>query len=119
MAKPVVSNGKYIALQVYHSALGTPGSAFVASPVDGDIKLIQGVLDVAVNGNVAITSKIAGTSVTGGGFSFLSSGSAAGQVKDAVPSAAYAVKRGQNIEIITDGGGTAGAANFTILIEQN
>lgn len=113
------TNRSYVILNVLVEALGTAKTRYVPSPVTGYVKSITGTLDVAVDGDNVITSSIDGTAITGGGFTFASSGSAAGQTKTAEPTAAHRVKRGQAIGIITDGGGNAGQANFSICIEQD
>lgn len=112
------SNDRYISVTVLVEALGTAKSRFVASPVKGVIRQIFGILDVTVDGDNVITSKIDTVAVTGGGFTFPSSGSAAGEMHVATPTALNLVNKGSAIELITDGGGTTGQARFTILIEQ-
>ncbi len=114
--KHPVSNGKYVVLQVQLIAMGTAKTGYVASPVDGEIKAIHGVVNVAVDANNVITSSVAGAAITGGGFT-LTTAETAGLGKSAYPTAANSVLRGQAIGITTDGGGGAGEAEFTILIE--
>ena len=118
MASPT-SNVKFIALNVYVAALGTGKTRFVACPVDGYVRMIQYASDVAVDGDNIITSAIAGTAITGGGFTLTTSNSVAGMVMTAVPTAANRVLRGQAIAVTTDGGGDAGDGLFTLLIEQD
>lgn len=118
MASPV-SNDRYISVEVLVEALGTAKTRYVACPVNGVVKHILSVLDVAVDGDNVITCGIAGTAITGGSVTHPSSGSAAGEVKAAVPTAANTVKRGQYLSAATDGGGNAGQCRVTFLIEQD
>lgn len=116
---PVAVNDRYLALTVLVEAMGTAKTRYVACPVDGKVKLILSALDVAVDGDNILTAKIAGTAITGGSVTHAASGSAAGEIKSAVPTAANSVKRGQALSIDTDGGGTAGQCRVTFLIEQD
>ena len=118
MASPV-SNNRYISVQVLVEALGTAKTRYVACPVNGTVKHILSTLDVAVDGDNVLTFAISGTAITGGTVTHASSGSAAGEVKAAVPTAANTVKRGQTLSAATDGGGNAGQAQVTFLIEQD
>ena len=118
MASPT-SNVKFIALNVYVAALGTGKTRFVACPVDGYVRMIQYASDVAVDGDNIITSAIAGTAITGGGFTLTTANAVAGMIVTAVPTAANRVLRGQAIAVTTDGGGDAGDGLFTLLIEQD
>lgn len=112
------ANDRYIALELTLDAIGAAKTYYVASPVNGTIRQIFGALDVIVDGDNVITSGISGVAITGGGFTFALSGTVAGQVKVATPTALNVVKKGDGISITTDGGGTVGQARFTILIEQ-
>jgi len=90
--------------------ISSAASTWVVSPVAGDITGITTVIDGAITvGDAAITFEIGGTPVTGGGITIAYSGSAAGTVDSATPSAANTVTAGQVIEIITDGGSTDAA----------
>ena len=53
-----------------------------------------------------ITFEIGGTAITGGGITVANSGSAAGDIDTAEPTAANQVEEGGSIEMITDGGST-------------
>lgn len=117
MAVPAVSQ-RYIAVTVLVEALGTAKTRFVVSPVEGTVKQIFSVLDTAVDGDNLLTAAIAGTAITGGTMTHAASGSAAGEVKSCIPTAANSVRKGQALSIATDGGGAAGQAHVTFLIEQ-
>ena len=85
--------------------ISTASSTFVAVPDGGKIVKIITALQGAISGaNAAITFEIGGTAVTGGAITVAHSGSAAGDVDTAEPTAANRVEEGEAIEIITDGG---------------
>ena len=74
--------------------ISTASSTFVPVPDGGRvIKIITG----------AITFEIGGTAITGGGITVAYSGSAAGDVDTAEPTAANEVLEDGTIEMITDG----------------
>jgi hypothetical protein len=113
-----MSNNRYLALTVLVEALGTAKTRQTACPVNGTVVWIGSVLDVAVDGDNVITAAINGTAITGASVTHPSSGSAAGEVKQCKPTAANSVKRGDALQALTDGGGTAGQSRVTFLIEQ-
>ena len=117
MSQPV-SNRSYVVLNVLVEALGTAKTRYVHCPVSGIVRSIAAVVDVAVDDNNVITSSIDGTAITGGGFT-LTTAQTAGLGKSCEPTGANRVRKGQSIGIITDGGGGAGQANFSITIEQD
>ena len=85
--------------------VSTASSTFVAVPDGGKIiKIITALQGAISGGNAAITFEIGGTAVTGGGITVAHSGSAAGDVDTAEPTAANRVEEGEAIEMITDGG---------------
>ncbi len=87
--------------------ISTAGSTFVVCPVAGDIKTIYSAINNAITvGDAALTFEIAGVAVTGGAITIAQSGSAAGDVDSATPTATKTLTAGQAIEIITDGGST-------------
>lgn len=112
------SNRSYVVLNVLVEALGTAKTRYVPSPCTGTVRAIFAQVDVAVDANNVITSSIDGTAITGGTLT-LTTAQTAGLGLSCEPTAANRVKRGQGIGIITDGGGNAGQANFSILIEQD
>ena len=94
--------------------ISTAGSTFVAVPDGGRIIKIMSVLGGAITGgNAAITFEIGGTAVTGGAITVANSGSAAGTVDSAEPTAANRVEEDGSIEMITDGNST-GAKTLTV-----
>ena len=100
--------------------ISTASSTFVPVPDGGKIiKIItalQGAIGTADGG---ISFEIGGTAVTGGGITVAHSGSAAGTVDSAEPTAANQVEEGGTIEMITDGGSTgANKLNVTFVIRR-
>ena len=87
--------------------VSTASSTFVAVPDGGKIVKIITALQGAISGaNAAITFEIGGTAVTGGAITVAHSGSAAGDVDTAEPTALNRVEEDGTIEMITDGGST-------------
>ena len=84
--------------------ISTASSTFVAVPDGGKIiKIITALQGAISGGNAAISFEIGGTAVTGGGITVAHSGSAAGDVDTAEPTAANRVEEDGTIEIISDG----------------
>lgn len=111
-------NVNYVAVDVLCEAMGTAKTRYVVSPCEGKVVYIASVLDVAVDGDNVLTFAIGGTAITGGTVTHAASGSAAGEVKAAIPSAVNSVKRGQALSVATDGGGAAGQCRVTFLIDM-
>ena len=100
--------------------ISTASSTFIAVPDGGKIiKIITALQGAISGGNAAITFEIGGTAVTGGGITVAHSGSAAGDVDTAEPTAANQVEEDGTIEMITDGGSTgAKKLNVTFVIRR-
>ena len=87
--------------------ISTASSTFVPVPDGGKIIKIITALQGAISGaNAEISFEIGGTAVTGGGITVAHSGSAAGTVDTAEPTAANQVLEDGTIEMITDGAST-------------
>ena len=85
--------------------ISTAGSTFVPVPDGGRIiKFFTSIKNAITTANAALSFEIGGTAVTGGGITVTQSGSAAGDVDTAEPTAENSVNEGQAIEMITDGG---------------
>ena len=85
--------------------ISTASSTFVPVPDGGKVIKIFTALQGAIGtANGGITFEIGGTAITGGGITVTQSGSAAGDVDTAEPTAANRVEEDGSIEIITDGG---------------
>ena len=84
--------------------ISTASSTFVPVPDGGKIIKIITALQGAISGaNAGISFEIGGTAVTGGGITVAHSGSAAGTVDTAEPTAANEILEDGTIEMITDG----------------
>ena len=87
--------------------ISTASSTFVAIPDGGKVvKIITALQGAISGGDAAITFEIGGTAITGGGITVANSGSAAGDIDTAEPTADNQVEEGGSIEMITDGGST-------------
>ena len=100
--------------------ISTASSTFVPVPDSGKIiKIITSLQGAISGGNAGISFEIGGTAVTGGGITVAHSGSAAGDVDTAEPTAANDVQEDGTIEMITDGGSTgAKKLNVTFVIRR-
>ena len=84
--------------------ISTASSTFVAIPDGGKvIKIITALQGAIGTANAAITFEIGGTAITGGAITVTQSGSAAGDIDTATPTAANEVAEDGSIEMITDG----------------
>ena len=89
------------------TTISTAGSTFVPVPDGGTIiKIFTAIKNAISTANAALTFEIGGTAITGGGITVTQSGSAAGDVDTAEPTAANDVAEGGSIEMITDGAST-------------
>ena len=68
------------------------------------IDVITSIKNAISTANAALSFEIGGTAITGGGITVTQSGSAAGDVDTAEPTAANRVEEDGSIEMITDGG---------------
>ena len=85
--------------------ISTAGSTFVPVPDGGRIiKIFTSIKNAITTANAALSFEIGGTAITGGGITVTQSGSAAGDVDTAEPTAANSVNEEQAIEMITNGG---------------
>ena len=87
------------------TTISTAGSTFVPVPDGGTIiKIFTAIKNAISSANAALSWEIGGTAITGGGITITQSGSAAGDVDTAEPTAANDVLEDGTIEMITDGG---------------
>ena len=100
--------------------ISTASSTFVPVPDSGKIiKIISSLQGAISGGNAGISFEIGGTAVTGGGITVAHSGSAAGDVDTAEPTAANDVQEDGTIEMKTDGGSTGTKKlNITFVIRR-
>ena len=97
--------------------ISTASSTFVAIPDGGKvIKILTALQAVIATANGGITFEIGGTAVTGGGITVTQSGSAAGDVDTAEPTAANDVSEDGTIEMITDGASTNAAVLYVTFV---
>ena len=86
------------------TTISTAGSTFVPVPDGGTIiKIFTSIKNAISSANAALTFEIGGVAVTGGAITVTQSGSAAGDVDTAEPTALNTVSEGGSIEMITDG----------------
>ncbi|MFA6125526.1 hypothetical protein [Sphingomonas sp.] len=105
MAYPYVPPVSTKFLTVMIEDVSTAGQIYVVPGFRGKIKKINSVLNGAIaTANAVLTAKIAGTAVTGSTVTIAFSGSAAGDIDTATPTAANYFTDEQAIEIETDGG---------------
>lgn len=114
-----VKNTNLMVLSFDIADLDVATSYYIVSPYAGDIVKIYSVIDQAIaTADTLITAKIATVAVTGGVITIAYSGSAAGDVDFATPSAARTVTAGQAIEFECGGQTTTAAsrAHITVVI---
>lgn len=112
------SNVKTVIVQIPLGALGTAKTRHVPCPVNGRVRLVMWASDVAVDDTNTLTFAINGTAITGGALTLAALTTVAGMILSAEPTAAYTCKRGENLSVATDGGGTVGDGMALIVIEQ-
>ena len=100
--------------------ISASGSTFVPVPDGGRvIKIITSIKNAITSANAALSWEIGGTAITGGGITITQSGSAAGDVDTAEPTAANEVLEDGTIEMLTDGGSsTACECLVTFIIRR-
>lgn len=82
-------------------------SAVKAAPFAGLItRTWSQLLGGAINGDAALAPKIGSTAITGGGLTLTASGSAAGDIDVAYPTALNVVAFGDSLVVSSDGGGS-------------
>ena len=93
----------------------------VVSPVAGTIDKVYSVLNAALaTGDATLTGKIGASAITSGVITITASGSAAGDVDSATPSAAKTVAIGDVISFTGGGSSSAtGTATVSLLITPN
>ncbi|WP_424630728.1 hypothetical protein [Bradyrhizobium sp. SYSU BS000235] len=85
----------------------TPGSTFTAAPCRGRVMKMGSVTHAAVTtADNAITTRINGAAVTGGGWTIAFTGAAAGDVDTVVPAGGNTVNENDSIEFVSDGAGS-------------
>lgn len=112
-------NLKSFFLTVDMTDISAAGSVWVAPGRACTFKKLTSVINAAITGaNCAITTEIGGALVTNGGLTITQSGSAAGDVDSATPTAANVLTASQALEIISDGASsTTSRGTFTAEFE--
>lgn len=88
---------------------------YVVAPFAGTVTKIWSVIDGAVGtADITITPSIGGTGITNGVVTITQSGSAAGDVDVATPTAANTVTAGQAIALTVAGGGSGGSPRIHV-----
>lgn len=108
---------KKIYLSLDMTDVSTASTSYIPSPVAGTISKIYVILGAAITvANSIVTAKIGATDVTDGAVTLAFTGSAAGSVFSATPSAANTVAAGSNINFTTDGASST-TSRGTIVVE--
>ena len=120
MALPVARLLNERTVQCHVANISSAGSAFTVAPCKGTIVKLWSVIHSTISaGDNTVTTKIAGTAITGGSITIANSGSAAGDVDSATPTGANLVYEGQNIEFAYTGSTDTCPATFLATIRQN
>lgn len=91
---------------------------YVVCPRAGKIRRIWTVIDGAVStADITITAAIGATAVTNGVVTITQSGSAAGDIDSATPTANNTVSAGQAVNFTVTGGGSGGSPRIQLLME--
>lgn len=90
---------------------------YLVCPHAGTISKIRSVIDGVVGtADITITGKIGATPITNGAITITQSGSAAGDVDTATPTAANTVTAGQAINLVVAGGGSGGSPRIHVVV---
>jgi hypothetical protein len=111
-----------VSLSCHTASVGTtPIAARCVSPVRGKIVKVWSVIGAAIaTADATITVAINGTTVTGAAMTITQSGSAAGDVDTAIPSALNDVNEGDAISFTPSGAtGAAVPCQFHAIIRKN
>lgn len=114
----IVGLHEHVTLQITN-LVGTDAKVYgFASPVAGTITKIQSCLNGAAltTGDATITGKIASTAITNGALTITQSGSAAGDIDTANPTAANTVSVGSYVNFTVSGTNDATAAFATVTV---
>ncbi len=100
--------------------ISTASTCYVACPCEGKVVKVMSVIHGAITvADAALTPKINGTNMTGGGITVTQSGSAAGDVDSSEPTAANDAQEGDSLEVTTDGGSTtARRCTITFIVRR-
>ncbi len=106
-----------IYLDVSIADISTAGQVYTVAPIAGTVTRIWSVIDGAIaTADAVLTGKIGGAAITNGAITVANSGSAAGDVDSATPTAAYTVAAGDALEIETNGA-SSNTVKVTVVFE--
>lgn len=90
---------------------------YLVSPHAGTISKIYTVSDGTVStADVTVTANIGATPVTNGAVTIATSGSAAGDIDSATPTAANTLTAGQALNLVVAGGGSGGSPRIHVAV---
>lgn len=89
----------------------------VRMPFDGYLKEVHLAVNIAPDGNNAVTVEANGTAITGLAFA-LTTADVAGTGRIDKPTTATLYRKGTVLSVVTDGGGSAGEVEVTFVLEQ-
>lgn len=99
--------------------LSTDATYYLVLPHAGTIDTIASVIDASITtGDATITCNIGATAITGGVLTVATSGSAAGDVDSASPSALKTVTAGQAMNCAVTGSNSATRAHLSITVTR-
>lgn len=112
--------GEIKSLSVYIPDVSTASTKYIVSPFAGDIIAITSIIEGTIaTADDTLSSTIGGVAITGGDVTIAFTGSAAGDIDSATPSAANTVAIGDYISVATDGASTnAIGATVTFTIKE-
>ncbi len=117
MALPTIVPLNETIIWGYMADVSTASSAVAYVPVRGKVIKVGSVLGNAITGaDSALTTEINNTAVTGGSFTVANSGSAAGDVDTAEPTAANNVVVGDAFEWVSDGASSTASPLYCFAI---
>ena len=114
------ATGTLKTIQVRVTTLAGSNTYRVPCPFTGRVAQVYSVIEGALTtGDATLTSKINASAITGGVLTITQSGSAAGDVDEAVPTAANLVSEGDSLAVTVGGTNDAAvAANVVFLIQE-
>lgn len=105
----------YLCLDIADGSADT--TYYVVSPVAGTISAIYTVIDGVVStADITVTGKIGSTAITNGVVTITQSGSAAGDVDSATPTAANTITAGAALNFVVAGGGSGGSPRIHLVV---
>lgn len=108
-------NEKVLSLDIADGSADT--TYYLISPYAGTINAIYTVIDGAVlTADITVTAKIGSTAITNGVVTITQSGSAAGDVDSATPTALNTITAGAAMNFVVAGGGAGGTPRIHLVV---